>query len=1739
MRRVSHRFGAVLVLQAAALILSACGGTGGGESETPPPPPPPADTTAPSVPTGLGASAPSPTRVVLTWTASTDTGTGATGVAGYRVYRDGNPAPLGATSGTAYTDNTALPNNTYSYTVEAYDGATPPNFSSISGPVSVTTPAAQANDTTPPTVPTVTAVAGPSPVSQVVVSWSESTDASGILNYKLSRDGTLILTTTNRSYTDNGLSGSTTYSYTVVATDAATPSNSSAPSAAATITTAAPPPDTTAPQAPGNVTATAQSDTSIQVTWSASSDPSGIREYRVYRNGGATATATIPGNTSPLTYTDTGLTASTAYTYRITAVDDSAARNQSALSTAATATTNATPPPTDDDPPTTPGNFTATAAGQTSINLAWTASTDASGIREYRIERNGTLITQAPANARSYVDNNGGAGLTPDTLYSYSIIAVDNASPANASSSAVASARTQAAPDTAPPTVPTGLAATVLSSTSIRLNWSASTDPSNIASYRIYRDGVRINSSASTQYTDTGLTASTQYTYTVSAVDASPQQNESAQSVAIQATTNNIPPDTTPPSAPTNLTAAAQSSSAILLNWGASTDAGGPISAYRIFRNGGASPITTVGGSTLTFTDTQLTGSTQYSYTVRAVDSAPTPNVSAASNTATATTLANPDVTPPTTPMNVVATAQTASTILITWSASTDDSGISGYSVFRNGGTTPIATMLQATSFTDAGLSASTTYTYTVRATDNSPAANVSAASAPASATTLATPPPVDTTPPSVPANVTATAQSSTSILVTWSASTDNASGVTTYRVFRDGSAVPVATISHPTTSFTDTQLTGGVRYSYRVSAIDGAPVPNESAQSAAASATPPDITAPSVPSGLAATPASSSSVTLTWNASTDVSGIFAYRVYRNGGSTAIATIASPLRTYTDTGLTGGTLYSYTVSAVDNSPAQNESAKSPAATARPPDDTPPTVPTGVTATAQSTSSILITWNASTDQNGIFGYRVFRNGGASAIATPTANSFTDTGLTPGTQYTYRIAAIDASAQQNVSAQSAAASATTQGSTSGLDARPNNTTCLAGDAPSSGSLSITTQIVFPNVNLNAPVKMLQAPGDASRWFAVEQGGNVKVWNNTANATASVFANISGRVFMNGESGFLGMAFHPNWPTDPRVYLSYNAGSGSNEVSRISEFRSTNGGTTLDTTTEVVLLTVNQPDTNHKGGDIAFGPDGYLYIGFGDGGSADDFGTGHDANFGNGQQRRTLLGKMLRIAVGAQGAPYTIPADNPYVGGALAVNGACAANCPEIWAFGFRNPWRWSFDRVTGEMWVGDVGQNTYEEIDKVVKGGNYGWRCREGAHSFNSNCGSFGPYTDPVAEYNHSSGAAVTGGYVYRGSAIPALIGRYVFTDYSSGNIWTIPTNQAPTLTVNTASRAATASGVPVGFGEGVDGELYLVDVNGGTIQKIVAGSGGGGGRTIPTLLSQTGCVNASNPTQPASGLIPFAPNAPFYSDGAVKQRWLALPNGTQMVVENNNDFTFPVGSVLMKNFTLGSTLVETRLFMRHNDGNWAGYTYEWNAQGTDATRVIGGKSVTINGQTWEFPSESQCLTCHTAVAGRTLGPEIGSFNGNLLYPATGRTANQLTTHNAIGTLTPALTQPASALPVIPNPFGAAGTVAERARAYLHANCSYCHQPGGTTPVDIDFRYTSTLLQTNTCNVAPTAGSLGITNAMRIAAGDASRSVVIARVNRTDGNSMPPLMRHTIDTAGVQLLTDWVNGLTSCN
>jgi glucose/arabinose dehydrogenase len=361
------------------------------------------------------------------------------------------------------------------------------------------------------------------------------------------------------------------------------------------------------------------------------------------------------------------------------------------------------------------------------------------------------------------------------------------------------------------------------------------------------------------------------------------------------------------------------------------------------------------------------------------------------------------------------------------------------------------------------------------------------------------------------------------------------------------------------------------------------------------------------------------------------------------------------------------------------------------------------------------------------------------------------------------------------------------------------------------------------LLPGVSFSSPVALLWPPGGGAVAYVLEQAGRVRTVDTGAAAPLAVTAiDITDRVVSRGELGLLGMAFHPAWPATPEAFLSYTR-STPRLQSVVSRFRSTDGRT-LDPASEQVILVVDQPFENHNGGNLAFGPDGMLYLGLGDGGSGGD-------PLGNGQALTTLLGKFVRIDVRGTGAGYAIPADNPHAANPICAGGSGAQPCPEIWAFGFRNPWRWSFDRATGDLWAGDVGQNAWEEVDVVVRGGNYGWRFREGAHCYNPVTGCPGPgevvngaaLVDPVTEYGHDSagGSAITGGYVYRGAALPALRGLYVFGDSGSGRVWThTPGSTGMQRSLLSATGLAISS-----FAEDRAGEILLLDYAGGGIFRL--------------------------------------------------------------------------------------------------------------------------------------------------------------------------------------------------------------------------------------------------------------------------------------------------------------------------
>lgn len=685
--------------------------------------------------------------------------------------------------------------------------------------------------------------------------------------------------------------------------------------------------------------------------------------------------------------------------------------------------------------------------------------------------------------------------------------------------------------------------------------------------------------------------------------------------------------------------------------------------------------------------------------------------------------------------------------------------------------------------------------------------------------------------------------------------------------------------------------------------------------------------------------------------------------------------------------------------------------------------------------------------------------------------------------------------------------------------GLDSRPSSATCVAPSRPPQNA-SIAVQTLVPaldGVSNIIGTAFVAAPHDASKWFLVDRSGVIWKYNRSGDAFAAAgqLADLRSRVtrLFEGatydEMGLLGMAFHPRFSENGFVFVYYSAvgTQGTPVEARLSRFISRDGGLTLDTATEDVVIRIPRTQKYHWGGTIAFGVDGLLYLAIGDGNVQP---TSQDLS--------QLDGKMLRISVDGPSG-YTVPASNPFV----SVSGARG----EIYALGFRNPWKWSFDPVTNDLWLGDVGQFQWEEVDLVTKGGNYGWAIREGAHCRSSNCPLAG-LIDPVVEYPHTAefpSSAVIGGYVYRGSAIPALQGVYVFGD-SSGRIFALRYDNLgkafPEVLINTARTV-------LSFAQNEQGEIYIVSP--GRVSLLAPGAAPQAS-TFPQKLSQTGCMDPSNPRLPAAGLVPYDVNSPLWSDGAIKERWIAIPDGKTIKIAGDGDWDLPIGSVVVKSFRIGAEMVETRLFVRHDDGDWAGYSYEWNDAQTDADLLPAGKVKAVAGQTWTYPSRNQCLACHTAAAGRTLGLETAQLNRSILYPSTSRISNQLQTLDHIGMFEAHLGSPPASLPALAEPWNTSRPLELRARSYLHANCSYCHRPDGGGQGPEDFRYSRATVNIGAVNVLPTQSNFGIPNARLISPGKPETSIVSHRLHTLDIGRMPPLATSVVDAAGTDLIDKWI-------
>lgn len=644
------------------------------------------------------------------------------------------------------------------------------------------------------------------------------------------------------------------------------------------------------------------------------------------------------------------------------------------------------------------------------------------------------------------------------------------------------------------------------------------------------------------------------------------------------------------------------------------------------------------------------------------------------------------------------------------------------------------------------------------------------------------------------------------------------------------------------------------------------------------------------------------------------------------------------------------------------------------------------------------------------------------------------------------------------------------------------------------------AVAFDTAFGGVRVEEGVALARVPEAADRWALATKPGVVVVFD--AGGEARTWIDISDRVEQAPEAGLLGIAIHPRFADNGQVFLSYTTPGADPFTSRISRFESRDGGATIDPASEVVVLEVEQPFSNHNGGDIHFGPDGRLYAGWGDGGAGSD-------PRGNGQNVDTLLGSIVRLDVDG-GQPYAIPPDNPFAAG---------GGRPEIFAWGFRNPWRFSFDRQTGELWAGDVGQNLWEEVDLVVRGGNYGWNAREGASCFGKDECDDVDAIEPVASYRNTGGASVVGGHVYRGSALPELAGAYVYSDFYLGTVWAVRPGEPPRVLHRSGGRRVAA------WAQDDDGELYGVVFDGGIVRMVAPPPPEADG--FPRRLSDSACVDMSDPHRAAPGTIAYDVALSFWSDGADKVRAMALPDGARIDLFPDGDLDLPEGSVLIKSFfdpRDDTWPIETRLLVRHDDGAWAGYGYAWRDDGSDADLVPDGDARSIGDSAWAIPAVQECDFCHTSAAGGSLGLEAAQ----LAIEVDG--ADQLDALVQAGLL--------GARPQA-DPLPSAGAnVADRARAYLHVNCSPCHREKGPQGrASLDLRRFVPLADTGLCD-SPDAGDAGIADARIVAPGDPEGSVLLARVRSTGSVRMPPVGSGIVDDEGAMLLTDFVASLAGC-
>jgi len=702
-------------------------------------------------------------------------------------------------------------------------------------------------------------------------------------------------------------------------------------------------------------------------------------------------------------------------------------------------------------------------------------------------------------------------------------------------------------------------------------------------------------------------------------------------------------------------------------------------------------------------------------------------------------------------------------------------------------------------------------------------------------------------------------------------------------------------------------------------------------------------------------------------------------------------------------------------------------------------------------------------------------------------------------------------------------------------------------------------------YPKLGFRNPVLITPAPF-GKRMVVGEQGG--KIWsfpNDPACDKPDLVADLAAGLKPDNQEygGFealYGLAFHPRFAENRFCYVCYVL-RGKNgphpQGTKVSRFRM-GSDNTIDLASEKLLLT--WLGGGHNGGDLHFGNDGMLYISTGDAtdpAPPDRLATGQDIS--------DLLGSILRIDVDRKGKdsagkalPYAIPADNPFVTTPKARG--------EVWAYGFRNPWRMSFDRPSGELWVGDVGWELYEMVHRVKRGGNYGWSVMEGPQIVNATAPR-GPtqILPPLISFPHTEAASITGGFVYRGKLMKGLEGSYICGDWVTRKIWAV---RVEGDTVTSLLELAHTGQQIISFGQDQAGELFFLDYkeNGAGIYRLVPNAQATHDPArFPRKLSETGLFQSTVEHQPASGVYPFEISSPRFADHAKAERLIGLPGDKPVRMYDraipipgtffSGQVFMPKDTVLAKTYRLpvktgNSTTekaVETQVL--HFDGTlWNAYSYAWNDAGTDADlvraegmereleiQVPGNPSASVK-QTWRFPSRTQCLTCHNPWAGQALAFHPAQLAEAAPSLPTGK-PKELARLKRMGLVEFRLAdgdKPSEALAITPltETTGTGGNLESRARSYLHANCTHCHQPGAGGTATIDLRHTTPLGETKVAGLKPAQGTFGLPEAAIVTPGDPYRSVLYYRMAKTGSGHMPHLGAEQVDRSGLALMHDWI-------